>query len=68
MERLTQSELRALSRAVSEAEAWRGSMTGNPDPGPLEEFDAFVAKAKQALKKVRRNNNNTLKQPTGRPV
>jgi hypothetical protein len=67
MERLTQSELRALSRAVSEAEAWRGSMTGNPDPGPLEEFDAFVAKAKQALKKVRRNNN-ALKQPTGRPV
>jgi len=42
-------------------------MTGNPDPGPLEEFDAFVAKAKQALKKVRRNNN-ALKQPTGRPV
>ncbi|UXX42089.1 hypothetical protein [Pseudomonas phage phiH2] len=67
MERLTQSELRALARAVSEAEAWRGSMVGNPDPGPLEEFDAFVAKAKQALKKVRRNNNE-LKQPTGRPV
>lgn len=67
MERLTQSELRALARAVSEAEAWRGSMVGNLDPGPLEEFDAFVAKAKQALKKVRRSNNE-LKQPTGRPV
>lgn len=67
MKRLTQSELRALARAVSEAETWRGSMTGNPDPGPLEEFDAFVAKAKQALKKVRRNNNE-FKQPTGRPA
>lgn len=67
MERLTQSELRALSRAVSEAEAWRGSMTGNPDPGPLEEFDAFIAKAKQALKKVRRNDRS-LRPPTGRPA
>ncbi len=65
MERLTTSELRALSRAVGEAEAWRGSLTGNPDTSQLEEFDAFVAKAKQALKKVRRNNK-ALKQPIGR--
>lgn len=58
---------RLLWRAVSEAEAWRGSMTGNPDPGPLEEFDAFIAKAKQALKKVRRNDRS-LRLPTGRPA
>lgn len=59
MERLTTKELRALAWAVGEAESWRGSLVGNPDPGPLEAFDACVAKAKLAMKKVRRNNKST---------
>ena len=46
---LMQRHRKALRRAVSEAEGWRGSMTGNPDPAPLEEFDAFVREAKEAL-------------------
>ncbi len=41
--------IKALRRAVDEAEVWRGSMTGNPDPEPLEEFDAFIAEAREAL-------------------
>ncbi|WP_281686406.1 hypothetical protein [Pseudomonas citronellolis] len=45
--------VRALARAVEEAEAWRGSMVGNPNPGPLEAFDKFIKEAKQAMRIVR---------------
>jgi hypothetical protein len=50
---LTHSDLKALSRAVSEAVTWRGSMVGNPDPLPLAEFDAFIKRARKAVRKVR---------------
>lgn len=50
---LTATDIRALAWAIDNAEDWRGSMTGNPDPEPLREFDAAIAKAKAALRKVR---------------
>lgn len=48
----------ALAWAVREAEGWRGSLVGNPDPGPLMEFDANIAAAKEALKDLRRDARN----------
>lgn len=43
-------KLRSCLRwALDQAENWRGSMTGNPDPRPLEEFDKRVRKCKEAL-------------------
>lgn len=45
--------VRALARAVKEAESWRGSLVGNPDPQPLEDFDVFIAEAKEAMRIVR---------------
>ena len=53
---VSQKHLNALKRAIEEAEGWRGSMTGNPDPEQLEEFDEFIDTAKAALKSVRRLN------------
>lgn len=44
-------DVKALARAVREAEAWRGAM--GPDSRQLEEFDQFIKKARQALKIVR---------------
>lgn len=45
--------IKALAFAVREAEGWRGSMTGNPDPEPLREFDARIKEMKEALRVVR---------------
>lgn len=50
---LTHGDVKALARAVSEAAGWRGSLVGNPDPEPLKEFDAFIKRARLALRKVR---------------
>lgn len=47
---LTRAQKSALVRAVSEAEGWRGSFVGDPDPYMLKEFDRFISKAKEALK------------------
>lgn len=47
------SHIKALAWAVDEAEGWRGSLTGNPDPVPLAEFDAKIAQAKAALRELR---------------
>jgi hypothetical protein len=49
--------LKALRRAVREAQDLRGSMTGNPDPTPLAEFDAFIQTAKRALTLVKKMND-----------
>jgi hypothetical protein len=46
---LSEGQRSALRRAVAEAQVWRGSMVGNPDTGPLDEFDRFIFKAKSAL-------------------
>jgi hypothetical protein len=53
---VSQKHLNALKRAIDEAEGWRGQLIGNPDPGPLEEYDGFIAEARVALKSVRRLN------------
>lgn len=50
---LTRKQIQALKWAVEQAESWRGSMTGNPDPEPLEAFDKQVADAKGALKAIK---------------
>lgn len=50
---LRDKHLRALARAVSMAEDWRGAIVGNPDPGPLAKFDKDMAEAREALREVR---------------
>ena len=50
---LKRAHYRALKRAVAEAACWRGTLVGDPDPSGLEEFDAFIRKAKKALKKIK---------------
>lgn len=50
---LSRAEIRLLAEAVSEANDWRGSLVGNPDPGPLDEFDARITKMKAAIKKLK---------------
>lgn len=43
--KLTKHEYRILRWAVVQAEAWRGSLVGNPDTTELDKFDAKVAEA-----------------------
>lgn len=50
---LRKKHIDALQRAIDEAEVWRGTLTGNPDPTALEEYDAFIATARAGLKEVR---------------
>jgi hypothetical protein len=38
-----------LNLAVREAEGWRGTMVGNPDPEPLAECDETIRQMKAAL-------------------
>lgn len=52
MKVLTNAGLTLLAEAVSQCEAWRGAMVGNPDPQPLADFDAEVAAIKEALQVV----------------
>lgn len=56
MKTLTNTQVDALTWAVREAEGWRGSLIGNPDPQPLQIFDAKVVKAKQALRDLKELN------------
>lgn len=51
--RLNSTDIRALARAVSAFESWRGSLVGDPDPGPLETFDKDLSKMQQALRRVK---------------
>lgn len=47
-------EIYMLARAVEQAEEWRGALVGNPNPGPLQEYDAFIAQCKATLRKLRK--------------
>jgi len=51
--KLTRYQVAALDWAVSEAEAWRGSLVGNPDTRPLVAFDRKVGIARSALQKIK---------------
>ena len=51
-----------LAWAVDEAEGWRGNMTGNPDEGPLEQFDATIKICRQALTEARRDRRTITAQ------
>lgn len=50
---LSRAEIRLLADAVTEANNWRGSMVGNPDPEPLARFDAQIAKMRAAIRKLK---------------
>ena len=50
---LTEKHIKALKRAIDEAEVWRGSLTGSPYPEDLEAFDNFIATARQGLAEVK---------------
>jgi hypothetical protein len=50
---LSPRHVKALARALREASTWRGTLVGNPDTGPLEEFDRFIATAKEGMQIVR---------------
>lgn len=49
MSELRPKHLKALRRAVREAECWRGAIIGNPDTTELDKFDKFIATAKEAV-------------------
>lgn len=51
---MTHRQIAILKWTVDMAEDWRGSMVGNPDPEPLEIFDAQIAEAKAALRQLRK--------------
>lgn len=61
---LTLVQLRALTWAVSQAEAWRGSLVGDPDPDTLEAFDLTVTRAKDALKALRLERKAKKRKPS----
>lgn len=50
---LSPRHVKALARALREAKTWRGTLVGNPDTGPLEEFDRFIATANEGMQIVR---------------
>lgn len=50
---LSRAEIRLLVEAVSAANDWRGSLVGNPDPEPLAQFDARIAKMRAAIRKLK---------------
>ena len=60
---LRPKHVKALAWAISEAKAWRGSLTGHPDPQVLEAFDKMVADAKEGLREVK----DLLPEPRHRP-
>lgn len=44
----------ALKRAVEASAAWRGSLVGDPNPAPLEAFDAEIKLQRQAVRDAAR--------------
>lgn len=58
--------IRALERAIREAASWRGSLTGDPDPEPLREFDQFISHAQEALKRVKEMNSREKAQASAK--
>jgi hypothetical protein len=52
MKILTIRQEKLLDLAIQEAEGWEGSLVGNPDPEPLEQFQKTIAEMKAALKVV----------------
>ena len=59
--KLKKSDIYALKWANENAEDWRGSLVGNPDPEPLEYFDLMVCAAKKALRKVKKAKRTAQK-------
>lgn len=63
-EKLSREHIAALTRAVREAAAWRGQLSGFPGAHEQrKEFDEYIALARQALRVVRRSARN----PKGAP-
>ena len=52
MKVLTIRQEKLLALAIEEAAGWEGTMIGNPDPEPLEQFRETIAEMKEALKVV----------------
>jgi hypothetical protein len=50
------NEFRWLKSAIDSADTWRGTLTGNPDPGPLEEHDNNIAEMRAVLDRMRAVN------------
>ena len=51
---MRQSAIKLLSEAVTMADAWRGSMTGNPDPTALQLHDHFILACRRVLTEERK--------------
>jgi hypothetical protein len=56
LEPLPRGAIKLLKEAIDEAAGWRGTLVGNPDPQPLEEFDSRIAAMRAALEAVRLQN------------
>jgi hypothetical protein len=49
MQILTKTQEKLLKEAIDSAEAWEGSLIGNPDPEPLDDFRFQIAAMRGAL-------------------
>lgn len=49
---ITQLEHKLLKYAANRTEEWRGSITGDPDPSTLQEFDKTIRALKAVVKKL----------------
>lgn len=58
---ISERQLRLLSEAVSEAEAWRGSIIGAAPMAAIEEFDNRIKKMRAAVKAARETRDELKK-------
>lgn len=67
---ITERQLRLLSEAVSEAEAWRGSMIGAAPQEAIDEFDSRIKKMRAAVKAAREDREiiKKLSKPPCKPM
>jgi hypothetical protein len=61
MKILTATQINLLKEAIREANGWRGTMLGNPDPRPLAFFDANIQAMRAALKIVEEQQSTLRK-------
>jgi hypothetical protein len=63
---MTNAQYGALRWAIEKAEAWKGSLTGHPDPKVLDKFEANIKLAKEGLKEAARMRGAERKMWAGR--
>lgn len=71
---ITNKQLKNLRRAVKAAAEWRGNLIGATPPEALDEFDAYIKSAKEAVKAIgnevkrHKNDKKAIKSAKGRAL